>query len=85
MSGDFRVSLYKTGLRSPNVAKKLCFFRGGQNLPPSSLRLDVAGLSWLTCLSNITWSSGIEPLDWQTFVVGSLFKNAHSHPGFYVK
>jgi len=28
--------------------------------------LDVVGLSWLTHLCNISWTSGAEPLDWQT-------------------
>lgn len=31
--------------------------------------LDEFGLSWLTCLSNITWESGTVPVDWQTGVV----------------
>ena len=27
--------------------------------------LDVVGLSWLTCLCNIAWTSGTVPLEWQ--------------------
>ncbi|TWW66946.1 hypothetical protein D4764_20G0009780 [Takifugu flavidus] len=37
--------------------------------------LDVVGLSWLTCICNITWTSGAVPLDWQTGVVVPIFKN----------
>ena len=36
--------------------------------------LDVVGLSWLTRLFNIAWTSGAVPLDWQTGVVVPLFK-----------
>ncbi|TWW80607.1 R2 Retrovirus-related Pol polyprotein from type I retrotransposable element [Takifugu flavidus] len=36
--------------------------------------LDVVGLSWLTRLCNIAWTSGTVPLDWQTGVVVPLFK-----------
>ncbi|TWW57364.1 hypothetical protein D4764_07G0000830 [Takifugu flavidus] len=36
--------------------------------------LDVVGLSWLTRLCNIAWTSGAVPLDWQTGVVVPLFK-----------
>ena len=35
--------------------------------------LDVGGLSWLTRLCNITWTSGTVPLDWQTGLVVPLF------------
>ena len=36
--------------------------------------LDVVGLSWLTQLCSIVWTSGAVPLDWQTGVVVLLFK-----------
>uniref|UniRef100_A0A8C6KS35 Reverse transcriptase domain-containing protein n=1 Tax=Nothobranchius furzeri TaxID=105023 RepID=A0A8C6KS35_NOTFU len=36
--------------------------------------MDVVGLSWLTCLCNIAWSSGAVPLEWQTGVVVPIFK-----------
>ncbi|TWW74372.1 R2DM Retrovirus-related Pol polyprotein from type II retrotransposable element [Takifugu flavidus] len=36
--------------------------------------LDVVGLSWLTRLCNIAWTSGAVPLDWQTGVVVPIFK-----------
>ncbi|KAK3520782.1 hypothetical protein QTP70_032353 [Hemibagrus guttatus] len=36
--------------------------------------LDVVGLSWLTCLCNISWQSGTVSLDWATGVVIPLFK-----------
>ena len=36
--------------------------------------LDVVGLSWLTRLCNIAWTSGTVPLEWQTGVVVPLFK-----------
>ncbi|TWW80933.1 hypothetical protein D4764_01G0007480 [Takifugu flavidus] len=36
--------------------------------------LDVVGLSWLTRLCNIAWTSRAVPLDWQTGVVVPLFK-----------
>ncbi|TWW81825.1 hypothetical protein D4764_01G0016400 [Takifugu flavidus] len=36
--------------------------------------LDVVGLSWLTRLCNIAWTSGAVPLDWRTGVVVPLFK-----------
>lgn len=31
--------------------------------------LHVVGLTWLTCLCNVTWSAEVLPLDWQTGVV----------------
>ncbi|KAK0132885.1 Retrovirus-related Pol polyprotein from type-2 retrotransposable element R2DM [Merluccius polli] len=36
--------------------------------------LDVVGLSWLTRLCSIAWTSGAVPLDWQTGVVVPLFQ-----------
>ena len=42
---------------------------------PEFLRaLDVVGLSWLTRLCSIAWTSGTVPLDWQIGVVVPLFK-----------
>ncbi|TWW75401.1 hypothetical protein D4764_13G0000630 [Takifugu flavidus] len=37
--------------------------------------LDVVGLSWLTRLCNIPWTSGAVLLDWQTGVVVPIFKS----------
>ncbi|MDF4304923.1 reverse transcriptase domain-containing protein, partial [Vibrio parahaemolyticus] len=36
--------------------------------------LDVVGLSWLTRLCSIAWTSGAVPLEWQTGVGGPIFK-----------
>ncbi|TWW53713.1 R2DM Retrovirus-related Pol polyprotein from type II retrotransposable element, partial [Takifugu flavidus] len=48
---------------------------GVDEIRPESLKaLDVVGLSWLTRLCNIAWTSGAVPLDWQTGVVVPLFK-----------
>ncbi|TWW78062.1 R2DM Retrovirus-related Pol polyprotein from type II retrotransposable element [Takifugu flavidus] len=43
---------------------------GADEICPGYLKaLDVVGLSWLTRLYNIAWTSGAVPLDWQTGVV----------------
>ena len=48
---------------------------GVDEVHPKFLKaLDVVGLSWLTQLCNIAWTSGTVPLDWQTGVVVPLFK-----------
>uniref|UniRef100_A0A8C9SX65 ribonuclease H n=1 Tax=Scleropages formosus TaxID=113540 RepID=A0A8C9SX65_SCLFO len=48
---------------------------GVDEIRPEFLKsLDVVGLSWLTRLCSIAWSSGTVPLDWQTGVVVPLFK-----------
>ncbi|TWW78160.1 R2DM Retrovirus-related Pol polyprotein from type II retrotransposable element [Takifugu flavidus] len=48
---------------------------GVDEIRPEFLKaLDVVGLSWLTQLCNIAWTSGAVPLDWQTGVVVPLFK-----------
>jgi len=36
--------------------------------------LNIVGLSWLTCLYNVTWESGTVPMDWQTGVVVPILK-----------
>ena len=60
-----------------NVIKKLL---AGRAPGVDEIRLellnavDVAGLSWLTRLCNIAWSSGAVPLDWQAGVVVPPFK-----------
>lgn len=36
--------------------------------------LDVVGLFWLTCLCSVTWKRGAVPLDWQTGMLGPIFK-----------
>ena len=48
---------------------------GVDEVRPEFLKaLDVVGLSWLTRLCSIAWTSGAVPLDWQTGVVVPLFK-----------
>ena len=47
---------------------------GWMSCPELLKALDVVGLSWLTRLCNIVWSSGTVPLEWQTGVVVPLFK-----------
>ena len=65
-----------SGVEVAEVVKKL---RGGKapgvdEIRPDYLKaLDVVGLSWLTRLCNIAWTSGVVPLDWQTGVVVPLF------------
>ncbi|TWW59266.1 R2DM Retrovirus-related Pol polyprotein from type II retrotransposable element [Takifugu flavidus] len=51
---------------------------GADEIRPGYLKaLDVVGLSWLTRLCNIAWTSGAVPLDWQTGVVVPIFKSGH--------
>uniref|UniRef100_A0AAR2LXG4 Tetraspanin n=1 Tax=Pygocentrus nattereri TaxID=42514 RepID=A0AAR2LXG4_PYGNA len=48
---------------------------GVDEIHPEMLKaLDIVGLSWLTRLCNIAWTSGTVPLDWQTGVVVPIFK-----------
>ncbi|TWW62366.1 hypothetical protein D4764_04G0010130 [Takifugu flavidus] len=59
------------------VAKKLLGGKapGVDVICPEFLKaLGVVGLSWLTRLCNIAWTSGAVPLDWQIGVVVPLFK-----------
>ncbi|TWW62340.1 hypothetical protein D4764_04G0009870 [Takifugu flavidus] len=59
------------------VVKKLLGGKapGVDEIPPEFLKaLDVVGLSWLTRVCNIAWTSGAVPLDWQTGVVVPLSK-----------
>ncbi|TWW69273.1 hypothetical protein D4764_18G0000790 [Takifugu flavidus] len=49
---------------------------GADEIHPGYLKaLDGVGLSWLTRLCNIAWTSGAVPLDWQTGVVVPIFKS----------
>ncbi|TWW74387.1 hypothetical protein D4764_14G0003900 [Takifugu flavidus] len=49
---------------------------GADKIRPGYLKaLDVVGLSWLTRLCSIAWTSGAVPLDWQTGVVVPIFKS----------
>ncbi|TWW81646.1 R2DM Retrovirus-related Pol polyprotein from type II retrotransposable element, partial [Takifugu flavidus] len=49
---------------------------GPDEIRPGYLKaLDVVGLSWLTRLCNIAWTSGAVPLDWQTGAVVPIFKS----------
>ncbi|XP_070399597.1 uncharacterized protein [Nothobranchius furzeri] len=48
---------------------------GVDEVRPGYLKaMDVVGLSWLTRLRNIAWSSGAVPVEWQTGVVVPIFK-----------
>ncbi|XP_054592057.2 LINE-1 retrotransposable element ORF2 protein [Nothobranchius furzeri] len=48
---------------------------GADEVRPGYLKaMDVVGLSWLTRLYNIAWSSGAVPREWQTGVVVPIFK-----------
>ena len=48
---------------------------GVDEIRPGYLKaLDVVGLSWLTRLCNIAWTSGEVPLEWQTGVVVPVYK-----------
>ncbi|TWW67234.1 hypothetical protein D4764_02G0002750 [Takifugu flavidus] len=66
-----------SGAEVAEVVKKLLGGKapGVDEIRPEFLKaLDVVGLSWLTRLCNIAWTSGAVPLDWQTGVVVPLFK-----------
>ncbi|TKS65493.1 LINE-1 reverse transcriptase -like protein [Collichthys lucidus] len=66
-----------SGAEVAEVVKKLLGGKapGVDEVRPEFLKaLDVVGLSWLTRLCNIAWTSGAVPLDWQTGVVVPLFK-----------
>uniref|UniRef100_A0AAR2JQE7 Reverse transcriptase domain-containing protein n=1 Tax=Pygocentrus nattereri TaxID=42514 RepID=A0AAR2JQE7_PYGNA len=76
-SGDTGIGLSITEAEVAKVVKKLLGGRaaGVDEIRPEFLKaLDVVGLSWLTRLFNIAWTSGVVPLDWQTGVVVPLFK-----------
>ena len=67
-----------SGAEVAEVIKKLIGGKapGMDEVRPEFLRaLDVVGLSWLTRLCSIVWTSGTVPLDWQLGVVVPLFKN----------
>ena len=62
------------------VVKKLLCSKvpGDDEIHPEMLKfLDIAGLSWLTSLLNVTWRSEIVPVDWLTGSVVSLFKKGN--------
>ncbi|TWW77644.1 hypothetical protein D4764_12G0010340 [Takifugu flavidus] len=75
--GDLGIDFHISGAEVAEVVTKLL---GGKaprvdEIRPEFLKaLDVVGLSWLTRLFNIAWTSGAVPLDWQTGVVVPLFK-----------
>lgn len=76
-SGDPGVGSSISGAEVTEVVKKLLGGRapGVDEVRPEFLKaLDVVGLSRLTRLCNIAWTSGTVPLDWQTGVVVPLFK-----------
>ncbi|XP_049595828.1 leucine-rich repeat-containing protein 57 isoform X1 [Syngnathus scovelli] len=75
--GDFEADSPISGVEVTEVVKKLLGGRapGVDEIRPEFLKaLDVVGLSWLTRLYNVAWTSGTVPLDWQTGVVVPLFK-----------
>ncbi|TWW77322.1 hypothetical protein D4764_12G0007120 [Takifugu flavidus] len=75
--GDLEMGSCISGAEVAEVVKKLLGGKapGVDEIRPESLKaLDVVGLSWLTRLCNIAWTSGAVPLDWQTGVVVPLFK-----------
>ncbi|KAK0147792.1 Craniofacial development protein 2 [Merluccius polli] len=75
--GDSGVGSPISGAEVAEVARKLLGGRapGVDEVRPEFLKaLDVVGLSWLTRLCSIAWTSGAVPLDWQTGVVVPLFK-----------
>jgi len=66
-----------SGAEVAEVVKKLLGGKapGLDEVRPEFLRaLDVVGLSWLTPLCNIAWTSGTVPLDWQIGVLVPLFR-----------
>ncbi|TWW77345.1 hypothetical protein D4764_12G0007350 [Takifugu flavidus] len=77
-SDDQKVDHPISGAEDAEVVKQL---PGGgapgvDEIRPGYLKaLDVVGLSWLTRLCNIAWTSGAVPLDWQTGVVVPIFKS----------
>ncbi|KAK0135736.1 Craniofacial development protein 2 [Merluccius polli] len=75
--GDSGVGSPISGAEVAEVVRKLLGGRapGVDEVRPEFLKaLDVVGLSWLTRLCSIAWTSGSVPLDWQTGVVVPLFK-----------
>ncbi|TWW54485.1 hypothetical protein D4764_0145930 [Takifugu flavidus] len=69
--GDLEMGSHISGAEVAEVVKKLLGGRapGVDEIRPEFLKaLDVVGLSWLTRLCNIAWTSGAVPLDWQTGV-----------------
>ncbi|TWW71203.1 hypothetical protein D4764_17G0006860 [Takifugu flavidus] len=77
-SGDQEVDHPISGAEVAEVVKPLPGggAPGRNEIRPGYLKaLDVVGLSWLTRLCNIAWTSGAVPLDWQTGVVVPIFKS----------
>ncbi len=69
---DLEVGYLISGAEVTEAAKQLCSNSapGVDELCPEFLKaLDAVGLSWLTRLCNIAWTSGAVPLEWQTGVV----------------
>ncbi|TWW64140.1 hypothetical protein D4764_03G0011480 [Takifugu flavidus] len=76
-SDDQEVDHQISGVEVAEVVKQLPGggAPGADEIRPGYLKaLDVVGLSWLTRLCNIAWTSGTVPLDWQTGVVVPIFK-----------
>ncbi|XP_054621698.1 uncharacterized protein vopp1b isoform X1 [Dunckerocampus dactyliophorus] len=75
--GDSTVGSPISGAEVAEVVKKLLGGRapGVDEIRPEFLKaMDAVGMSWLTRLCSIAWTSGAVPLDWQTGVVVPLFK-----------
>ncbi|XP_054590120.1 uncharacterized protein [Nothobranchius furzeri] len=74
--GDMGMDCPILGAEVVEVVKQLHSGRapGVDEIHPGYLKaMDVVGLSWLTCLCNIAWSSGAVPVEWQTGVVAPIF------------
>uniref|UniRef100_A0A674P165 Reverse transcriptase domain-containing protein n=1 Tax=Takifugu rubripes TaxID=31033 RepID=A0A674P165_TAKRU len=70
--GDLEMGSHISGAEVAEVVKKLLGGKapGVDEIRPEFLKaLDVVGLSWLTRLCNIAWTSGAVLLDWETRVV----------------
>ncbi|TWW66954.1 hypothetical protein D4764_20G0009860 [Takifugu flavidus] len=75
--GDLEMGSHISGAEVAEIVKKLLGGKapGVDEICLEFLKaLDVVGLSWLTRLCNIVWTSGAVLLDWQTGVVVPLFK-----------
>nr|XP_049610760.1 uncharacterized protein LOC125988936 isoform X1 [Syngnathus scovelli] len=80
--GDSEADSPISGVEVTEVVKKLLGGKAPEvdEIRPEFLKaLDVVGLSWLTRLYNVAWTSGTVPLDWQTGVVVPLFKKVCSN------
>ncbi|TWW56226.1 hypothetical protein D4764_08G0002130, partial [Takifugu flavidus] len=78
--GDLGIGSHISRAVVAEVVKKLLGGKapGVDEIRPEFLKaLDVVGLSWLTRLYNIAWTSGAVPLDWQTGVSNFRFRRSN--------